>query len=56
MTYLDDLATLLPELILVILVLTVITADLFLAVRDKWLLTPLTVFGLVLAGIACVVV
>ena len=56
MDYLSDLFTLLPELILVGLVLTVITADLFLSVRDKWLLTPLTVFGLVLAGIACVVV
>jgi NADH-quinone oxidoreductase subunit N len=54
MDYLNDLVTLLPELILVLLVLTVITADLFLAARDRWLLTPLTVFGLVLAGIACV--
>ena len=56
MTYLDDLQTLLPELVLVVLVLTVITADLFLAARNRWLLTPLTVFGLILAGIACVVV
>jgi NADH-quinone oxidoreductase subunit N len=56
MTYLNDLATLLPELILVGLVLTVITADLFLSARDRWLLTPLTVFGLILAGIGCVVV
>ncbi len=56
MSYLNDLSTLLPELILVVLVLTVITADLFLAARDKWLLTPLTVFGLLLAGIACFVV
>ena len=51
MTYLNDLQTLLPELILVVLVLTVITADLFLAARDRWLLTPLTVFGLILAEI-----
>ncbi len=54
MTYLNDLVTLLPELVLVVLVLTVITADLFLPARDRWLLTPLTVFGLILAAIACV--
>ncbi|MCA1570675.1 MAG: NADH-quinone oxidoreductase subunit N [Chloroflexi bacterium] len=53
---LDDLITLLPELILVALVLTIITVDLFLSRADKWLLTPLTVAGLVLAGAACVVV
>jgi len=52
----DDLVTLLPELILVALVLTIITVDLFLSRTSKWLLTPLTVFGLLLAGAACVVV
>ncbi len=56
MTYLNDLFTLLPELILVLLVLAVITTDLFLPMRDKWLLTPLTVAGLLLAGISCFVV
>ena len=56
MNYLNDLFTLLPELVLVVLVLVVITADLFLARADKWMLTPLTVFGLILAGIACVLV
>jgi len=56
MDYLDDLVTLLPELILVGLMLVVITVDLFLARRDKWLLTPLTVAGLILAGAACFVV
>jgi len=56
MDMLDDLITLLPELILVALVLTIITVDLFLSRADKWLLTPLTVAGLVLAGAACVVV
>jgi NADH-quinone oxidoreductase subunit N len=56
MNYLNDLFTLLPELVLIVLVLCVITADLFLPRPAKWLLTPLTVFGLILAGIACVLV
>ncbi|MDQ4035773.1 MAG: NADH-quinone oxidoreductase subunit N [Chloroflexota bacterium] len=56
MELLDDLITLLPELILAVLVLTIITVDLFLSRANKWLLTPLTVAGLVLAGAACVVV
>ena len=56
MNYVDDLVTLLPELILVVLVLTIITVDLFLSRANKWLLTPLTVAGLILAGAACVVV
>ncbi|MDQ3690994.1 MAG: NADH-quinone oxidoreductase subunit N [Chloroflexota bacterium] len=56
MDMLDDLVTLLPELILVALVLTIITVDLFLSRPNKWLLTPLTVAGLILAGAACVVV
>ena len=56
MDYVNDLVTLLPELILAALVLVVITVDLFLPRRSKWLLTPLTVGGLVLAGAACIVV
>ena len=56
MNYVDDLVTLLPELILVALVLVIITVDLFLSRANKWLLTPLTVGGLILAGAACVVV
>jgi NADH-quinone oxidoreductase subunit N len=56
MDLLDDLVTLLPELILAALVLTIITVDLFLSRANKWLLTPLTVAGLALAGAACVVV
>ena len=56
MNYVDDLVTLLPELILVVLVLTIITVDLFLSRENKWLLTPLTVAGLILAGAGCVVV
>ena len=56
MNYVDDLVTLLPELILVALVLIVITVDLFLSRENKWLLTPLTVAGLILAGASCVVV
>jgi NADH-quinone oxidoreductase subunit N len=53
MNYLNELQPLLPELILSALVLVVITTDLFLSRRRKWLLTPLTVVGLILAGIAC---
>ena len=56
MDYVDDLVTLLPELILTALVLVIITTDLFLSRSNKWLLTPLTVAGLLLAGAACVVV
>ena len=56
MTYIDDLVTLMPELLLVVLILTVITVDLFLARADKWILTPLTVAGLVLVGAALFVV
>ena len=56
MEMLDDLVTLLPELILTALVLVVITVDLFLPRGSKWLLTPLTVGGLILAGAACFVV
>jgi NADH-quinone oxidoreductase subunit N len=50
----DDLVTLLPELILSALVLVVITVDLFLSRPNKWLLTPLTVAGLILAGAALI--
>jgi NADH-quinone oxidoreductase subunit N len=56
MEMVDDLVTLLPELVLVGLVLLVLTVDLFLPRRDKWLLTPLTVAGLLLAGAACIAV
>jgi NADH-quinone oxidoreductase subunit N len=56
MDYVDDLVTLLPELILAALVLVIITVDLFLPRANKWILTPLTVAGLILAGAACVVV
>ena len=56
MDMVDDLVTLLPELILTALVLVIITVDLFLKRADKWLLTPLAVFGLILAGAACFVV
>ena len=50
----NDLAPILPELILTVLVLLVITVDLWLPRDLKWLLTPLTVAGLVLAGAACI--
>jgi len=53
---LRDLVTLLPELILVVLVLVIITVDLFVSRENKWLLVPLTVGGLILAGAACFVV
>jgi NADH-quinone oxidoreductase subunit N len=52
----DGLIALLPELVLTVLLLVVITVDLFLSRPNKWLLTPLTVFGLLLAGAACFVV
>src|SRR4029079_3758678 len=51
---LNDLFTLLPELILVATVLAVITTDLFIPRGAKWILTPLTLFGLGLTGIALV--
>jgi NADH-quinone oxidoreductase subunit N len=54
MDYVTDLVTLLPELILAALVLVIITVDLFLPRRHKWLLTPLTVAGLILAGAAII--
>ena len=54
--YLNDLFALYPELILTVTVLVVLTADLFLSRRSKWLLTPLTIFGLLLTGIACLFV
>jgi NADH-quinone oxidoreductase subunit N len=56
MSMLDDLSTIYPELFLATLVLVVITVDLFLSDRNRWLLTPLTVAGLLLTGAACVVV
>jgi NADH-quinone oxidoreductase subunit N len=56
MNYVDDLVTLLPELILTALVLVIITTDLFLSRANKWILTPLTAAGLLLALAACVVV
>jgi NADH-quinone oxidoreductase subunit N len=56
MDYVDDLVTLLPELILATLVLVIMTVDLFLSRANKWLLTPLTIGGLILAAAACVVV
>jgi NADH-quinone oxidoreductase subunit N len=56
MTDVNDLFTILPELLLVLTVLTVITVDLWLPRSAKWILTPLTVFGMLLAGIGCVLV
>ena len=51
---LNDLFTLLPELILVATVLAVITTDLFISRSVKWILTPLTLFGLALTAVALV--
>ena len=56
MDYVNDLVTILPELVLVGLLLTIITADLFMPRSAKWMLTPITVVGLLIAGVACVVV
>ena len=53
---LNDLFTLLPELLLLATVLVVIVTDLFLPRDAKWILTPLMLFGLVLTGIGCVLV
>src|SRR5687767_2359883 len=52
MELIEDLGPLLPELVLTVLLLVVITVDLFLPRGSKWLLTPLTVFGLLIAGAA----
>jgi NADH-quinone oxidoreductase subunit N len=54
--YANDLFTLYPELILTVTALVVLTADLFLSRRAKWLLTPLTVIGLLFTGIGCLMV
>lgn len=51
----DDLGAILPEVILAGMVLLVLTVDLFLPRRDKWVITPLTVAGLILVGAACIV-
>jgi NADH-quinone oxidoreductase subunit N len=51
---LNDLFTLLPELILLATVLVVITTDLFIPRSAKWILTPLTIFGLLLAALGLV--
>src|SRR6266566_977464 len=56
MNYFTELSPLLPELILSALVLVVITVDLFLPRDQKWILTPLTVFGLIVAGISLPIV
>ncbi|HEX2195147.1 MAG TPA: NADH-quinone oxidoreductase subunit N [Candidatus Limnocylindria bacterium] len=53
---LNDLFTLLPELILTATALVVMTVDLFLPRRAKWILTPLAIFGMALTGIGCVLV
>ena len=49
----NDVFPIYPELILTILVLLVLSVDLFLPAKDKWLLTFFTVVGLLLVGIAC---
>ena len=56
MDLLDDLVTVLPELILVALVLVIIVADLFLPRAATGVLSWVTVGGLVRAGAAVVVV
>ena len=53
---LNDLFTLLPELLLVATALVVITTDLFIPRPAKWILTPITIFGLLLTAIGCVLV
>ena len=51
---LNDLFTLLPELLLVTTALVVIVTDLFIPRSAKWVLTPITIIGLLLTGIGCV--
>lgn len=51
-----DLFPILPELLLVGAVLAVIAADLFLPRSAKWVVTALTVFGMLLTAIGCVLV
>src|SRR6266550_1308043 len=48
-----ELSTILPEIVLTLVVLLVLTSDLFLRRKDKWLLTPITVIGLGFVGYAC---
>ena len=50
------LSALLPEAVLAITVLAIITVDLFLARERKWLLTPLTAAGLLATAVAIGVV
>jgi NADH-quinone oxidoreductase subunit N len=52
MDYVSDLFTILPEIVLTLLVLAVITVDLFLPRSAKWWLTPLTVVGLLVGAAA----
>jgi len=47
-----DLLAILPEIFLTVLVLLVLSVDLFLRRDQKWLLTPLTVAGLLVVGFA----
>ena len=56
MIELRDVFAILPELVMVVLVLTVIVADLFLPIQQKWVLVPITIAGLLLAGVAIVLV
>jgi NADH-quinone oxidoreductase subunit N len=53
---LNDLFTILPELLLVSTILVVITADLFLPRSAKWAVTALTIMGMILTGVGCVLV
>ncbi len=56
MDYFNELFPLLPELILAATALVIITADLFLRRDHKWILTPLTIVGLVLTGVSLPIV
>ncbi|MCV0402177.1 MAG: NADH-quinone oxidoreductase subunit N [Chloroflexi bacterium] len=56
MNYINDLVTILPEILLAVLILVIITVDLFISRANKWLLTPLTVGGLIVVAAALVVV
>jgi NADH-quinone oxidoreductase subunit N len=56
MELIDGIGPLLPELVLTVLLLVVLTVDLFVPRGRKWLLTPLAVLGLLVAGAALFVV
>ncbi len=56
MNYFNDLFPVMPELILAALALVIVSSDLFLPRDAKWVLTPITIGGLILVGVSIPVV